>query len=421
MKTWKKITALILATLLLLAMTGCGPAAPDVEPGTLEGEAGAKLTIMIPGHDASDETAWQNQVVEEYKKLYPDVTVEFVTASWENWQTKVLSAYKSGDPIDLINDGANNNPKFALKGITQPIDDYVNMENPNLYRNIMDEVFSYSGKHYVAVSETNVAVLYYNKNIFESEGVTDPGTLYANGEWNWENFVKIAKQLTDKSINRYGYASDYPYLFFGSNATSVLTLTEDAKYQLNIDDPALTQSLEIIQDGKFTSGWSGYDGSPYNTFYMGSAAMLGDWQFCERNILAAREFGLADFEYGVVPMPFGPNNTEGVSGITAAGWAIGSGSDCPAHVGKLIDMLVDGQAKYLAEMAEKLPAENQQLYAKLAEKPFCTNTKDSAVGGAYEICAEVAEGKSIAQVIEQYKPEYKRRVEEANSTDIIIE
>lgn len=421
MKRLRKLVSLIAAAMLLLAVTGCSTTNPNVAPGTLEGEHGAKLTIMIPGHDATDEDAWQNQVVEEFKKLYPEVTVEFVTASWDNWQTKVLSAYKSGDPIDLINDGANNNPKFALKGITQPIDNYVNMDNPNLHKNIMDEVFCYSGSHYVAVSETNVAVLYYNKNIFESEGVTDPGTLYENGEWTWDNFVKIAKQLTDKSINRYGFATDYPYLFFGSNATSVLTLTENAKYQLNIDDPAITQSLEIIQDGYFTSGWCGYEGSPYNTFYMGSAAMLGDWQFCERNILAAREFGLADFEYGVVPMPFGPNNTEGVSPITAAGWAIGNGSDCPAHVGKLIDMLVDGQANYLAEMAQKLPAENQELYKKLAEKPFCTNTNDSAVGGAYEICREVGEGKSIAQAIEEYKPEYQRRVDEANSTEVKVE
>lgn len=416
MKISKRILAWALIIVMTAFLTGCMPQPPQGPGGTLESERGAKLTIMIPGHNAKDENAWQNKVVAEYKKLYPDVEVEFVTASWDNWYEKVLSAYKSGDPIDLINDGANNNPKFALKGITQPLGRYVDMDNPNLHKTVMDEIFKFNNENYVAVSETNVAVVYYNKNIFQSEGVDDPAELYANGQWNWENFVRIAKELTNKDENRHGFATDYPYLFYGANATSCLSLTPDSRYQLNIDDPALKQSLELIQDGNYNSGWSGWDGNPANAFFTGSAAMYADFQWAEQNILAAREYGLADFEYGVVPMPFGPNNTEGVSPITAAGWAIGNGSDCPAHVGKLIDMLVTGHAEYQNQVNAKLPAENVELYKKLAEKPFCTNTRDSAVGGAYELAAAVSEGKSIAQAIEEFKPEYLRKVEEANAS-----
>ena len=43
--------------------------------------------------------------------------------------------------------------------------------------------------------------------------------------------------------------------------------------------------------------------------------------------------------YGVVPLPKGPNNPEGLNMVHSAGWSIGAGSDCPNHVGKLIDML----------------------------------------------------------------------------------
>ena len=41
--------------------------------------------------------------------------------------------------------------------------------------------------------------------------------------------------------------------------------------------------------------------------------MLADFQWTEANIIGARDYDLADFEYGVVPMPAGPNNTDGVS------------------------------------------------------------------------------------------------------------
>ena len=109
----------------------------------------------------------------------PDVKVEFITADWSNWQEKLMAAYRSGDPIDLIHDGVNNNPRFALNNITQPIDPYVDMTNPNLKMEVMDEIFYYGGKHYVAASEVNVAVMYYNKNLFQQEGLEDPAELYA--------------------------------------------------------------------------------------------------------------------------------------------------------------------------------------------------------------------------------------------------
>lgn len=420
-----KILLLAMAvSLAALPLAGCGGGGGTSGSGggtgddALAKEKGAKLTIMIPGHNPNDtaDSAWQNPVVEAFKKQYPDVTTEFVVAGWDTWETKVLAAKRSDDPIDVINDGANNNPKFAMKGITQPLESYIDMDNRNLQRQTMDAVFHYGGHYYVAVSETNTAVIFYNKNIFENEGADDPAKLYADGKWNWDNFTRLAKQLTNTKEKRYGYASDYPYLFFGMNKTSMLKLDAQSRYVLNIDDPALTQSLEMLQDSRYTSKWSGYEGDPQTTFFKGSAAMIGDFQWMDAQILEARDFGLADFEYGVVPMPTGPNNTDGVSPITAAGWAIGSGSDCPYHAGKLIDNLVNGQAAYLETANKALDPSHVELYKKLAEKPYCTNSYDSAVGGAYEICADVGEGKSIPQSIEKYKPIYQRMVEEANSS-----
>ena len=205
-----KLVAILLVALLTIGlMGGCQAGTTGTEPNkisTLEEEKGKTLTILIPGHNEKDETLWQNQVVKAFCEQYPDIKVEFVTADWSNWEEKLMAAYRSGDPIDLINDGVNNNPRFALNNITQPIDPYVDMTNPNLKSEVMNEIFTYGGKHYVAASEVNVAVLYYNKNLFQQEGLEDPAALYAKGEWNWENFVKLAKKLTDSSSNRWGFS-----------------------------------------------------------------------------------------------------------------------------------------------------------------------------------------------------------------------
>ena len=156
MKTFKKIVAILMVALLTMAlMAGCQSTNNGTEPNkisTLEEEKGKTLSILIPGHNENDESLWQNQVIKEFKEKYPDVKVEFVTADWSNWEEKLMAAYRSGDPIDLIHDGVNNNPRFALNNITQPIDPYVDMTNPNLKLEVMNEIFYYGGRHYVAAS-----------------------------------------------------------------------------------------------------------------------------------------------------------------------------------------------------------------------------------------------------------------------------
>ena len=39
-------------------------------------------------------------------------------------------------------------------------------------------------------------MIYYNKEIFENEGIDDPLELYNNGEWDFDNLMRIAKELT---------------------------------------------------------------------------------------------------------------------------------------------------------------------------------------------------------------------------------
>lgn len=401
-----------------LILYGCN-STDGTDYKTLKDEAGNTLSIMIPGHDpdSTSEDAWLNRTVDTFKTQYPEVTVEFVIAGWDTWMTKVTASANSGDAIDVINDGANNNPMFAMKKITQPIQDYINMDNPNLDKAAMDAVFKYRGDYYVAAISTSVCVIFYNKDIFTNAGIEDPLTLYNKGEWTFDKFVSTAKSLTssDKTVKRWGFATNYPYIFFGANATSMLVFDSENKYQLNINAPALKTSLDLIADGWNISNWQGWEGDPWTGFYKGESAMLGDFQWVDQQIMDVRDFGLANFEYGVAPMPVGPDNPNKLSPITSGGYAIGNGCDTPNHAGKLIDMIVDGSAAYQAIPNSKLDPTHVALYKELAKRPYCTNSYDSAVGGAFEICQAVTAGQSVSQAIAQYTPVYQRMVDEANN------
>jgi multiple sugar transport system substrate-binding protein len=417
MKAFKRITAIALVALLTMAlMAGCQSTNNGTEPNkisTLEEEKGKTLSILIPGHNENDESLWQNQVHKEFKEKYPDVKVEFVTADWSNWEEKLMAAYRSGDPIDLIHDGVNNNPRFPIQGITQPIEPYVDLNNPDLQKETMEACFKYEGNYYVAAAETNFGIIFFNKKMFADAGLPNPYELYEQGKWNWDNFLKYAKQMTDASKGQWGYSTEYPYLYYGSNKTSTLEV-KDGKFVLNMDDPAFVASLELLQDGVLNK-WSGWEGSSMASFQTGKSAMLGSFSQYEPEINSlAAIFGWDPIDYGAVPLPAGPNNPEGYNMVHASGFAIGQGSDCPAHTGKLIDMLVTGYAQMRVEERKDLPQAHKDLYAEMSKKQFCVNTRDSAVGGGYELAHAVSGGQSIAQAIEEFKPQYQRKIDEIN-------
>ena len=415
--------AVALTALLTVSIAACsGNPSPGGDSGggdkasQLEAEKGKKLTFMLPAFDYQNESRFENQVLKAFQEQYPDIELELITASIDNWMVKLRTSASSGEPIDVFQDSANNNPMYALRGINQPLQDYIDMSNPNLHKETMDTVFCYNGNYYVAVTEPDPCVLFYNKEIFENEGLETPEELYQAGDWNFDSLARIAKQLTysNNSGKRWGLACNYPYIFFGANATSMVKLDENYKYTLNITDPNLMKSLEVIQDAWYTNQWQGWESTPWTAFYNGSAAMLADFKWVEQNILEAKEYGLCDFEYGMVPMATGPNNPDGLTPMTAFGYAMGNGCDTPYHSGILIDMLINGEAEDNAKNYANFPAEHLQTYEELGQKLYPINSYDSAVGGAFEICQAIAAGQSIPQAIAEYTPIYQQKVDEAN-------
>ena len=420
----KRILGLLSSAVLLLGLTACsrggtssaGSTSGGEEAG-LAAEKGRKLTFMLPAHNYNDSSKWENIALNAFREEHPDITLEFVSASIDNWMTKLRSAAAAGEPIDVFQDSANNNPMYALQGLNQPLQDYIDMNSPVLHRETMDSVFCYNGNYYVAVTRPSVCVIFYNKDIFENEGVDSPLDLYNAGEWTFDNLARIARELTynNASGKRWGLACNYPYIFFGANATSMVKLDNQYRYSLNINDPNLAYSLGVIQDAWYTSQWEGWEADPWSTFYKGNAAMLADFTWVEANILEARDYGMVDFEYGVVPMASGPNNPDGLAPMTAFGYAMGNGCDTPYHSGKLIEAMLKAEKEFNEATNARIPAEHLAVYDMLGKKPYPINSYDSAVGGAFEICQEIAVGKSIAQAIAEYTPIYQQKVDQANT------
>ncbi|MEJ6951073.1 ABC transporter substrate-binding protein [Natronospora cellulosivora (SeqCode)] len=140
----------------------------------------------------------------------------------------------------------------------------------------------------------------YNKDIFEEENQPDPYELWLDGEWTWETFEEIAKELTrdtngDGNIDQRGYYAiqDYAVWRFGaSNAGVELTrFEEDGSVVFNYDSPVAINTLNTFQR------------------WMNEEEFLGEGNVMWDSHIAGIRHDKAsgNFEYGIVPMPKGPD------------------------------------------------------------------------------------------------------------------
>lgn len=100
-------------------------------------------------------------------------------------------------------------PSQVVKDMYQPIDSIVDFSQPlwSATKDTADQ-FMLNGKHYVApLGYSASAMLCYDKDIIDAEGLDDPYELYVNNEWTWKNWEDIMSSYVGNApadTERYG-------------------------------------------------------------------------------------------------------------------------------------------------------------------------------------------------------------------------
>ncbi|MFW6268998.1 MAG: ABC transporter substrate-binding protein [Bacillota bacterium] len=156
--------------------------------------------------------------------------------------------------------------------------------------------------------------VFWNKDLFDSEGLPNLYDLYDNDEWNWENFKQIALDATqdkdgDGEIDQWGIAGSgfvghgigFPY----SNDAPLIK-NEDGRLVYAGNEPGFVESLELWhelqEEGAIYEEAGVHEGSPL--WLDGDVAMF-IYYHTEGGTLSEIED-----EFGVVPLPKGPRAEE---------------------------------------------------------------------------------------------------------------
>ncbi len=280
---------------------------------------GQKVTMMM----------WRELNVSEKNVLKnfensTGINVKYTVVNQKEYLTKVAAEIAGGTGLDIcaIQSGGmsilSKDPyasayPVGVLATMQPFFE-VTGQNPkdSIWSKSWMDPYKIKDKYYgVAISggwHTLSTVVYYNKDLFEENGITTPRELWQAGNWNWDTFKKAALEISAIDDYYYGYAGRDTYAYMLSAGCDYVGF-DGKKFTNTSNDPKVKKawefSIEMLDSGaQFRpDGSSNYP----QLFLEGKFGMYGEGSYCMANIgmMGDYAYKLNDvgFEIDAVPFP----------------------------------------------------------------------------------------------------------------------
>lgn len=282
-----------------------------------------------------------------FKKAYPGTKVEWIVTNNVSRHEKLQMLVKAGDSPDYVYSTYQDYPLRAMRGLTMPIDEYI-QDHPGQSAMLMNNYSSYKGKRYAVIQETPPGVLFYNTAMFQRAGEKTPTQYYKEGNWTWDTFRAVAKKMTDKQNEIYGFATNGDEMFPLSvgediikfvNGQPKLNLVNNKKY---IDAHQFMVDMIVKDKSMYPVRWVANE-----QFTSGKCAMVlpnGDFRTICKNA------GMKT--YAIAPFPRRDKNSPYVSGVGGlnGGFSIAQGSKNIEGGMALGEMLINAQLELTGNM-----------------------------------------------------------------------
>jgi ABC-type glycerol-3-phosphate transport system substrate-binding protein len=341
---------LIVLTLATLMLVGCGEneqPVPELEPVTLH------FGVPFP---AADTPPPMMEAIEHFQQEHAHVTVEivgtFYLSGFVGTEEKPLDAYLS---LPYFDPRGTAEDQFAALSLEPFISADTEGFNEEDFFPLLLDALRWDGQLYALPAGADVAVLYYNRDMFDTQAVAYPGA-----DWDWQDLLSTAQQLTtlagddQNQTGHWGLVCDpaVSYLFVLQNSGMIFDdLLQPTRPILN--DPRVPEALRWYADLALVYGVmptpDKLERIPLDThgaFATGKAAMWIDG-FGSRG-------GEADripwrFAWGTAPLPHGKT---GANWVFPLGYFIAAQADHPQEAWTLIRSLSEAASLYVPARRE---------------------------------------------------------------------
>jgi ABC-type glycerol-3-phosphate transport system substrate-binding protein len=329
-------------------LAGCGGGGGS---GQSSSNGPVTLTWFMWSGSPQEVDAWKYDA-SLVTKQYPNIHINFQTADWTNYWTKLETEAASGSLPDIVSLQSLRTAGFA--SAFRPLDSYIQQSHFDIssFDSGIVKGLTTQGQLRALPYDFGPLVIFYNKALFQKYHVPEP-----SANWTYADFQQAAQQLTHG--NDYGFvASSTP------DAWLPFALSDGAKYltsdgKLDLTNPKLVNEFQNYAKLVYQYHVAPTISVPQATqtpslWQAGHIAMVADGPWDLINDKAT-----VNFPFGIVPLP---RLSQGSVTLTAgSGFGISATSQHPDEAWKAISVLTGADAEqYLASQGRAFSARTAQ-------------------------------------------------------------
>lgn len=342
----KALSILLVLAMMMALLAGCGSDAADsTQPAANNGEAPAdnsgekvELTIAMWGDEA--RAAAYTETLQPFCEAN-NCTVKIEIIPISDHFDKLAAQLAAGTAPDVFWLADAKEATFINGGWCANLKDTLASDPDYMLEDFYESAiystdYDGDGDIYGVPFSFGARVIFYNKTLFEAACLENPADCVANGTWTYEKMFELAQAISEYDSTKIGvklwcvgqtingvqnFADILPA--YGANV-----LNEDST-EFILDSEAGIKVTQMVYDAMYTNG--------------GHAKPGDDTAFVSGNIAMARECysymktmanGEVDFEWDVVPMPYGSEGTDAPLYTGYAYW-------CANATGENVDLAME--------------------------------------------------------------------------------
>lgn len=274
-------------------------------------------------------------VLKEFEEQNPDIKVDFMHIP-QNYFQKIHLLFASNTAPDVIFMNNQYLPVYANAGLLEEL-----VTGGEFYSQALNAL-SFNGKIYAIPRDVSNLVLFYNKDLFDKNGVS-----YPSDNWTFEEFLNKAKQLSKNG--NFGVSFEEDPLFY------LPYLMSNGGGFYDMDKPESRDAIDFYADlrKKYHVAPEKSQSASATMAQMFLQQRLGMYLSGRWMVPKLREE--ADFNWDIAKFPKGTKGS--IVPLDASGWAIAKSSLHKEEAMKLVNYLSSSESiKKLCQSGLIVPA-----------------------------------------------------------------
>ncbi|MFC5652496.1 ABC transporter substrate-binding protein [Paenibacillus solisilvae] len=379
MKFTKKTMIAILTLICIFSLTACSSGSTG---GSGQNTGQVKLSLWGWINDTYPaKTKVLDEAIKEFNAHNDyNAVIEYQSFTSNDYNTKITTEVAANNAPDIffVREAGFMQP-FVKSGALEPLDDLLGSEFDKFVPGILDTV-SFDGKKYAVPSSQTAQLIYYNKDIFDQNGLSVPKTM--------DDLLTTVKTLKAKGITPFAlgnkdiwtgglYLNMLAYRYGGSQAftdvqSGKISFKDDVFMKAAADFSKMVSAGAFNQDANSAS----LDDSR-QMFMQGKAAMWinGTWELAKLGVKTDANNGVENPIYGKVGIFNWPEVPGGKTGlndwILAPDWNIAISKDAKNKeaASAFIKLITSDKYQNILVSISQLPSTNIQ-YDKSTVEPM---------------------------------------------------